>query len=181
MRVVARSSSRVVPPRRRRRCNRRGDTCSAPHHLSYVRRRRTCFWRAISRGKPRSLAGHCDSNPLRVEAPDHALSQRLLSLSPLERSVSSSQSECVSRLQGRGHQSHHHPAPAQEWEQWLRSRLTFIVRVGRIFSISTGSLALSFIGCSPPAFASNSRRSFSSHWESLLQSRRRWARHYTST
>jgi hypothetical protein len=40
------------------------------------------------------------------------------------------------------------PAPAQEWEQWLRCRPIFIVRDRAeflaVFSISTGSLALGF-------------------------------------
>jgi hypothetical protein len=40
------------------------------------------------------------------------------------------------------------PAPAQEWEQWLRRRPIFIVRDRAeflaVFSISTGSLALGF-------------------------------------
>ena len=76
---------------------------------------------------------------------------------------SSSQSECVSPYrEGVINRTIIGPAPAQEWEQWLRSRLIFVVRDRAeflaVFTLSTGSLALSFYRMFTSSLASNSLR-----------------------
>jgi hypothetical protein len=88
---------------------------------------------------------------------------------------SSSQSECVSPYrEGVINRTIIGPAPAQEWEQWLRSRLIFVVRDRAeflaVFTLSTGSLALSFYRMFTSGLRVELPASFSSHWESLLQS-----------